>query len=71
MNCVESQCFPGEEALTFFYLYLFIFDCAGFSVLCSLSPAAAIRGSSLAAACGPIAVASPVMEHRLQARGLQ
>ena len=50
MNCVESQYFLGERHLHFFFnLSLFIFDCAGSSVLCSLSPAAASRSSSLVA----------------------
>ena len=69
MNCVESQYFPGERHLLFFFFFnlsLFIFDCAGSSVLCSLSPAAASRGSSLVAVRALlIAVASLVTGHGL------
>ena len=54
------------------YFSLFIFGCAGSSLLRGPSPVAARGGPPLAVARGPlIAVASPVVEHRLQVSGLQ
>ena len=53
-------------------IYLFVFVCAGSSLLCGLFSSLASGGSSLAGVHEwLIAVASLVEEHRLQAHGLQ
>ena len=70
--CLIYICREREgKSILFNFIYLFIFGCAGSSLLCGLSSSCSEWGCSLIAAYGLlIVVASLVVEHGLSARGL-